>query len=321
MSQLTGLAGTTGGVPPLAATIPAAGVGRNAPWRQRPKWVTPWLFLLAPLGLLITFTYIPVGNMIWYSFTSWNGISKVQQVVGLDNYGQIFSDPTIFNVFYVSLFYVGASILQMGLALYFATILSFKTRFRNFFKGVLFFPYLINGVAIGLVFLYFFQPGGTLDLILKNFGLAQLTTQWLGNPDVANFSLAGTSVWRYTGLNFVLFLGAIQSIPAQLYEAADLDGANKWQQFRFIIMPGIKRIISLSFILAISGSLAVFEIPFIMTGGANGTATFVITTIQQAFTFRHVGLASAMAVILLLIVLIVTYVQRKLVPDDEVNIS
>jgi multiple sugar transport system permease protein len=123
------------------------------------------------------------------------------------------------------------------------------------------------------------------------------------------------------GLNFVLFLGAIQSIPGGIYEAAELDGATRWQQFRYIIATSIKPIISLSFILAISGSLAVFEIPFIMLQGANGSATFVIQTVNEAFKFNKVGLASAMAVILLLIILVITWVQRRLVPDEEVNLT
>lgn len=323
MSQLTG---TTGGVPLGVALIPTAEAGERTPRKaerrgKRQLRITPYLFLIAPLALLITFTFVPAGNLIWYSFTDWDGIDRQKEFIGAENYIRIFTEPEVFRVFLVSLYYIGASFIQMAIALYFATVLSFTTRFRNFFKGVLFFPYLINGVAIGLVFLYLYQPGGTLDSVLKLAGLEEASTQWLGNPDVVNLSLAATSVWRYTGLNFVLFLGAIQSIPSQLYEAAELDGASKWQQFRYIIAPGIKRIISLSFILAISGSLAVFEIPYIMTDGANGSATFVIETIQRAFNFRQVGFASAMAVVLLLIVLIVTFVQRRLVPDDEVNLT
>ena len=118
-------------------------------------------------------------------------------------------------MFFVSLYYLGASVVQIVLALYFATVLSFKVRFRNLFKGILFFPYLINGVAIGFVFLYFFQPGGTLDSTLALVRRAG-SHCWLGDPDLVNYSLAGVSVWRYMGLNFVLFLGAIQSIPPQL---------------------------------------------------------------------------------------------------------
>ena len=315
MSQLSG---TTGGVLPTAAAKRQPASGRSSSRRKR---ITPYLFLIAPLALLITFTFLPAANLLWYSVTDWDGVDLEKKFIGFENYIKIFTEPEVFRVFLVSLYYIGASFIQMALALYFATILSFSTRFRNLFKGILFFPYLINGVAIGLVFLYLFQPDGTLDSLLKLVGLEQLQTAWLGNPDTVNLSLAATSIWRYTGLNFVLFLGAIQSIPAQLYEAADLDGASKWQQFRYIIAPGIKRIISLSFILAISGSLAVFEVPFIMTGGANNSATFVIETINRAFLFRQVGFASALAVVLLLIVLIVTFVQRKLVPDDEVNLT
>lgn len=278
--------------------------------------LTPYLFLAVPLALLITFTYIPVYNMFWYSLTSWDGFSPVKRFVGLDNYVELFTRPDLFDVFLVSLYYVGASVVQIGVALYFATILSFPGRFKNFFKGILFFPYLINGAAIGMIFLYFFQPGGTLDATLNAFGLGGWSQYWLGDRDVINYSLAGTSVWRYLGLNFVLFLGAIQSIPDELYEASTIDGASRWRQFRHIILPGIRPVVGLSFILAISGSLSAFEIPFIMTMGANGSETFVIQTVDMAFKFRKYGLASAMAVVLLLVVLLITWIQRRAVPDD-----
>ena len=119
------------------------------------------------------------------------------------------------------------------------------------------------------------------------------------------------------GLNFVLFLGAIQSISSHIYEAADIDGANSWDKFRYIIFPSILPILSLSFILAIKGSLSVFEIPYIMTGGANGSATFVIQTVDMAFKFGKVGLGSAMAVVLLIIILLVTGIQRLIIKDER----
>lgn len=283
------------------------------------RGLTPWLFLIAPLALLLTFTYAPIVNMVAYSFTDWDGVSPELHYTGAENYTELLTRPELFEVFFVSGYYLAASALQIAAALYFATILSFNVRFRNFFKGVLFFPYLINGVAIGFVFLYFFQDGGTLDSVLSVFGV-HTDHAWLGTPASANTSLAGVSVWRYMGLNFVLFLGAIQSIPGELYEAAELDGANRWHQFRYIIAPGIKPVLSLSVILSISGSLAVFEIPYIMTGGATGTETFVIQTVKLAFRFNKTGLASAAAVVLLLIVLAVTWLQRRLVPDDRVDL-
>jgi multiple sugar transport system permease protein len=302
------------------AVVPARG-GSTAPRPRRHPLVrlTPWLFLAVPLAFLLTFTYAPVANLIFYSFTKWDGFSLQKPFVAQDNYVELFTRPDLFQVFFVSVFYLASGVVQMVLALYFATVLSFNVRFRNFFKGVLFFPYLINGVAIGFVFLYFFQPGGTLDSVLRLLGVDGQHL-WLGDPDMVNWSLAGVSLWRYLGLNFVLFLGAIQSIPGEIYEAAEIDGANRWHQVRHLILPGIRPVIGLSAILVVSGSLSVFEIPYIMTGGANGSTTFVIQTVKLAFQFNKVGLASAAAVVLLGIVMLVTWVQRRLVPDEGVDL-
>ncbi|WP_435736590.1 sugar ABC transporter permease [Cellulosimicrobium sp. PMB13] len=307
--------------PPTTHLTGEGRTGRTRAGGTRRGWgITPWLFLVVPLGFLVLFTYVPVANMVWYSFTSWDGLDVVKEPVGLDNYVKIFTDPEIFRVFLVSLYYLVGAFLQLALALYFATVLSFSTRFRNWFKGILFFPYLLNGVAIGLVFLFFFRPGGTLDALLSLVGVAE-PPLWLGDPSLVNYSLAATSVWRYMGLNFVLFLGAIQSIPGELYEAADLDGASSWQKFRYIILPGIRNIVGLSLILAVSGALSVFEIPFIMTGGANGSETFVIQTVDTAFRFSKVGLASAMAVVLLLVVLVISWAQRRMFPEGKGDLA
>lgn len=273
-------------------------------------------FLAIPMALLGTFAFLPVINMFWYSFTDWNGYSEMN-FIGFENYKTIFSNPEYFAVFRVSLYYFFATFVQLGIALYFATILSFEVKFKNFFKGVLFFPYLLNGVAIGLMFLLFFRADGTLDTVLQAIGLGDYAQKWLGNPNLINYSLAGVSVWRYMGFNFIIFLGAISSIPNEIYEASEMDGANRWHQFRYIILPSIKIIISLNLILAVSGSLSAFEIPFIMTGGANGSATFVIQTVNTAFKYGKIGLGSAMAVILLFIVVIVTGIQRKFFSEGD----
>ncbi|GAA3053081.1 sugar ABC transporter permease [Kitasatospora albolonga] len=321
---MTALQRDRGTAQPPARTASAAPVGRGRATRRkgvrRHWWFTPWLYLLVPLGLLTAFTYLPIADMLGYSFTDWDGISPEKSNVGLENYTDLFTRPELFKVFLVSGVYLIAAVLQICLALYFATVLSFNTKFRNLFKGILFFPYLINGVAIGFVFLYFFRPQGTLDSLLALLGIHG-DHLWMGDPDLVNKSLAGVSVWRYTGLNLVLFLGAIQSIPPHLYEAAALDGASRWQQFRHIIAPSIKPVISLSAILAVSGSLAVFEIPYIMTGGANGSQTFVIQSISMAFKFDKFGLASASAVVLLVLILLVTWIQRRLVPEERVELS
>ncbi|MBY3622650.1 sugar ABC transporter permease [Acinetobacter sp. CUI P1] len=275
------------------------------------------LFSLVPIVLLLTFAYYPVISMFRYSFTSWNGLSKNMEYVGLENYKTIFTKPEYFSVFKVSLYYFFTTFIQMALALYFATILSFSVRMKNLFKGILFFPTLLNGVAIGFIFLFFFKPDGTLDTILNLLGLSGLQQKWLLNPNLINFSLAGASLWRYMGMNFLIFLGAISSIGSDIYEAAEIDGANRWHQFMHIILPSIKRILQLNLILAVSGAIGVFEIPYVMTGGSNGSSTFVIQTVDVAFKYSKVGLASAMAVVLLGIVILVTILQRVLIKEEK----
>ncbi|WP_440961740.1 carbohydrate ABC transporter permease [Paenibacillus nitricinens] len=275
------------------------------------------LFSLVPIVLLLTFAYYPVISMFRYSFTSWNGLSKNMEYVGLENYKTIFTKPEYFSVFKVSLYYFFTTFIQMALALYFATILSFSVRMKNLFKGILFFPTLLNGVAIGFIFLFFFKPDGTLDTILNLLGLSGLQQKWLLNPNLINFSLAGASLWRYMGMNFLIFLGAISSIGSDIYEAAEIDGANRWHQFMHIILPSIKRILQLNLILAVSGAIGVFEIPYVMTGGSNGSSTFVIQTVDVAFKYSKVGLASAMAVVLLGIVIVVTILQRVLIKEEK----
>lgn len=284
---------------------------------EKQKKIIIGLFLIVPLVLLIVFTYIPTISMFYYSLTDWNGTSPEKTFVGLENYKRIFTDSRYFAVFKVSLYYLVGSFIQIGIALVLATVLSFKVRFKNFFKASIFFPYLINGVAIGFMFLYFYRPDGGLDSMMKLLGLDAYINQWLGDRDYNNYSLVFTSLWRYVGFNFVIFLGAIQSISPDIYEAAELDGANSWHKFRHIILPSIKLVLQINLILSISGAISVFEIPFIMTGGSNGTETFVIQTLAVAFESRKVGLGSALGIILLAIVLIVSLIQNKLFGGED----
>lgn len=277
------------------------------------------LFTIIPIALLLVFSYYPLVKMIQYSLTDWDGFSPSSHFVGLQNYKTVFTNPTYFSVFRTSLYYFIATFFQLGLALLFATLLSFKVKFANFWKGILFFPYLLNGVAIGFIFLYFYKQNGTLDTVMNFLGLKSQIHLWLGDRSINNISLAFTSVWRYTGFNFLIFLGAIQSINPEIYEAAEMDGANHWEQFKYIIIPGIKEIVFLNIILGVSGSLSVFDIPYIMTSGSNGTNTFVIQTIDTAFKYNKLGLASAMAIILLVIVVVVTVIQRLATRERSAN--
>lgn len=140
---------------------------------------------------------------------------------------------------------------------------------------------------------------------------------WIGNAALINISLTFVSVWRYMGQNMVMFSGATQSISGDLFEAAQIDGTNRWQQFRYIILPNIRGIISLNLILAVKGAISVYEIPFVMTKGTGGSMTFVIQTLNTAFTDKKIGLSCAMGVVLLFIVMLVTVIQRRYVEGRD----
>lgn len=288
---------------------------KNVSYKTQRKLIIT-LFLLIPLTLLFVFTYLPAINMISYSFTDWKGYGA-KNFVGMQNYINIFSDPEIFSVLKNSLYYFVGGLIQLGLSFVFAVIINSKIKGKGFFKSLFFFPYLINGVAISLMFLFFFQPSGTLDTVLSMLGLDGMIRQWLGDAHYVNFSLAFTSIWRFFGYNFIIFLGALQSISDEVLETADLDGAGDWQKIRYIYIPSVKRIIQLNLVLNISGAISVFEIPYIMTGGANGSSTFVIETMKTAFTYNKVGKASAMAVIVMLIVAAVAAIQNIFFKEDK----
>ena len=273
-------------------------------------------FLSIPFGLLILFTYIPVVLMMFYGFTDWDGFSPDYNFVGLHNYIRIFTHSQYWMLFKNSLYYFVSGILQLLFAFLLAVLVNRKLKFKNFFKGIIVFPYMLNGVAIGLIFLAFFRFDGTLNSILNMIGLNGLAQYWITDADIANYSLAFTCFWRYFGFNFVMFLGAMQSIPGDLFDAAKIDGANAWQETIYIVLPSIKRILEINLILTVSGAIKAFEIPYIMTGGNNGTGTFVIQTMQTAFGSNRVGLAAAMALIVLLIVVVITTIQRQCFKEE-----
>lgn len=275
------------------------------------------LFLSVPLLLLLTFTYLPTALVAYFSTLSWSGTDDAV-FIGFENYQAIILSQDIFKPLLNSLYYFGGAIIQMIIALLLATILSFKIKFKNLFKGMLFFPYLINGIAVGLIFTFFFKENGVLNEILSWFGKNE-TTDWLRVNILNNTLLAGVSVWKYMGFNLVMFIGAIQSISSEIYEAAEIDGANKFQIFNHIIYPSIKNIILLNLILSIKGAISVYELPYIMTGGQWDTATFVIKTIQLGINgrFLQIGLASAMSFVLFGIIIIVTLVQQFLFREKE----
>lgn len=297
------------------------GIKPNSGMKLKPGQLKVMIaFMVIPLILLLVFTYIPFGKMVSFSFYNMS-YTRNKGFVGLDNYIKVFKRDDCFKALRLSLYYMVGSVVQLTLALFLASILSTNIKGRNVFRGFMFFPFLISGIAVGFIFKFFYTHGFVLDTVLTSLGMnLDNLPYWLKDQRVNNWSLVGTSIWRYFGQNMVLFIGAIMSIDGEMFEAATLDGASEFQKFIYITLPNIKTIFVLNVIMSISGSLSAFEPPYVITDGANGTGTYFVIMHQIAHTQNKLGLASAMAVVLLLIIIIVTVLQKvffdEVMPSD-----
>ncbi|MGX7025407.1 carbohydrate ABC transporter permease [Vagococcus hydrophili] len=277
------------------------------------KWVR--LFLAVPILLLTIFGILPIINLIVISFTSWNGMGSEFNWVGWDNYTTLFKSPVYWNALRVNLYYLVSGIIQMVIAYYFAVILSEKTRGKNFFKSLFLLPSLISSMAVAMIFRLFLSPKGAFDQLLIFLHLDKWITFWLGNPDQVNITLASISLWRNLGISFILYYGAIQSIPRDYNDVCLIDGASLWQKTKWITIPQTMKVIYLNCILLIIGVISVFDIPFILTNGSNGSTTIVVQTMKLAFEQKKYGIASSLSVCITLIIVLLSgflnYVKNK----------
>ena len=206
----------------MTTTQSAAVAAQDIPFnKQRRDWKKACIivrFCILPIALLLVFTYLPFFQMCGYSFYKMKYIGT-PKFVGMKNFIDIFTRPDLLGTLKLSLYYMAGALIQVALALYLATVLSFKTRGGSFFKGAMFFPYLINGIAIGFIFKFFYTRGYVLDSVLQWCGFAQdQLPYWLKDQKINNWSLVYSSVWRYLGQTMILFIGAIMSIDGSLYE-------------------------------------------------------------------------------------------------------
>ena len=276
-------------------------------------------FLIIPVILMLMLSYYPAVKLLELSFSNWDGLSKSYEYVGFNNFKEIFGEPEVMKVFANNGAYVIVMLIQQVIALYLAIILNSKIRGKNFFKSVIFMPYILNGVAVAFMFsfMYDFQ-NGPVNIILKNIGLSQYSVHFLSGFYSSNFALAFIGFWKYVGLTMIIYLAALQSVSNELYEASKLDGANFFQNIWYITIPNIKRMISISLILGFNGAMQAYFEAFVITkGGPNGvTDTFITKTLYLAFYNHKFGKASAMGIILVLIIALIVLIQRKLLREE-----
>lgn len=272
--------------------------------------------LVIPILLLVAFVVFPAIDLFRMSFTNWDGYSPESQFIWLDNYKSMLQNKDLWLSLRNNAIYFVVHLCMIFVELLFAVLLTSKLRAAKFYKTLVFMPYIINGVAISYAFSYFFSPiNGAFDAILTTFGLEGLIRNWLSNEGIVNYVLSFVSVWRFSGYHIILFMAALQSIPQDTLEAARVDGANAWQLFRYIQIPAIMLMVDFVLFDNIRGALQVFDIPFVMTSGGPGYAssTFTLYTINTAFSYSNFGLASTMAVAIMIMIVVIYVVQNKLI--------
>jgi multiple sugar transport system permease protein len=281
---------------------------------ERQKRLLIVVFLAVPLVMLFVFSYIPIIFNVFLGFTDWDGVTKMK-IIGLRNYKRIFSDPQYILLFRNCLWYLLVAIPQLLLSFVLAILVNGQFRGLSVFKSILIFPYMLNGIIVAAIFITFFNSSGTLNTMLQAMGLDALARNWLQDLKIVNPAIASISIWRYYGMAFIMFFGSLQAIPAELYESAAIDGCNKMQEIRHISVPFIKKVLFINVLLSISGSIQVFEIPYIMLGGANNTSVPVIQ-IQQSMNDGRVGFAAAMSIVVFFVVVLSVGMQRLLVKEE-----
>lgn len=272
--------------------------------------------LVVPVILLLMFVVYPAIKLFGMSSTSWDGLSAQKTFVGLGNYAKMLGDKDLWLSLSNNAIYFVVHLIFIPVELAVAVMLTSKMRGAKFFKSMTFLPYVINGVAISYAFAYFFSPvNGAFNAVLGVLGLENLIQNWLSDSGIVNFVLTSVSLWRFSGYHVILFIAALTSVPEDILEAATVDGANAWQKFRFIQIPSIQLVIDFVLFDNVRGALQAFDIPFVMTNGGPGYAssTFTLYTINTAFTYNNFGLASAMAVAIMLLIVVVYLVQNFVV--------
>ncbi|MEG0541084.1 MAG: sugar ABC transporter permease [Angelakisella sp.] len=272
--------------------------------------------LVIPVILLVLFVVYPTIKLFGMSTINWDGLSTQKTFVGFGNYIKMLGDRDLWkslsnNAVY---FFVHLAFIPVELAV--AVMLSSKMRGAKFFKSMTFLPYVINGVAISYAFAYFYSPvNGGFNAVLSVLGLEGLIRNWLSDSSIVNYMLTSVSLWRFSGYHVILFIAALTSVSEDILEAATIDGANAWQKFRFIQIPSIQLVIDFILFDNVRGALQAFDIPFVMTNGGPGYAssTFTLYTINTAFTYNNFGLASAMAVAIMVLIVVVYLIQNVVI--------
>ncbi|MDP9562470.1 MULTISPECIES: carbohydrate ABC transporter permease [Agrobacterium] len=272
-----------------------------------------FLFIAPQLIGIIIFVLIPLGLVFWYSLHEWNVLANTFTYTGAQNYRMLIEDGNLLEVLGATgIFSAGLVVFNLSLALLLAVLLNQKLAGIAIFRTLFFSPVVVSLVAWTIVWGFLLQKNGGINGMLLMVGIEG--PNWLREETTAMISVIVVQVFKNVGLNMILFLAALQGVPKELYEAARIDGAPAFKQFRRITLPLISPTILLTSIITIVGSLQVFAQIAVLTQGGPGLSTTVLVyyLYQQAFQFHFFGYGSTLSILLFLIVAVLTFAQWQM---------
>ncbi|MGO4936336.1 carbohydrate ABC transporter permease [Fundicoccus sp. Sow4_H7] len=281
----------------------------------------PYLFIAPAFILLIMFSLVPIVISLVISFTDMNlaGLADYSRInfIGSENYTNIINDPVFLTSIKNTLYYaiIGVPLvlmLSMALAIF---INMGNNRYFSLMRLVFYSPSITNIVAVAIVWNFIFNPNQSIGLLNQLLGYVGVgPIGWLTDPNISKLSLIVLAVWKGIGINMLIFSAALQNIPDTIYEAADLDGANKWQQIRHITIPQLKFSTFFVLVTTIIGWLQFFEEPFIMTEGGplNSTMSVSLFIYRNGFQLNRFGYAAAGSLLLFVVIIGATIVQMRI---------
>lgn len=278
-----------------------------------------WLYA-APAAMVLLFLFIvPLVLAVWMSFNKWPLLGDVRKFNFPDNYTRIaqdelFLNSVIFTLKYTAIITVVLLVLSFGLALF---VQEGKRRTTGILRTAYFLPVVTGLTTAALLFLGLLNPTvGPFSELLAGFGIR---IDWLGDPNLALLSTVLMMTWRFAGFYMIIMLSGLQAIPRELYEAAAMDGANRWRSLLSVTLPLMRSTVSLCLVLIVTGGLVAFEQFYVLTGGGpdNSTVTMVMTIFRQAFSQFNLGTAAALSVVVLLGLVVLNVMQLRVVREDQ----
>jgi raffinose/stachyose/melibiose transport system permease protein len=302
----------------LRAERPDARSGPRLP----AKWLTIGLFVLPALVLYLVFVIVPIIQAAHFSLYKWNGLGPLEEFIGLRNYqvalaSDVFWQAVGNNVLVIVL----SLLLQIPFSLGLAILLNRRFPGRAIFRLLFFVPYVLSEAITGIVFSLLLQPDALVDSTLQTVGLGGLIQDWLGNTDIVMITLFVIISWKYFGFHMILLLAGLQGIPREIEEAALIDGAGRWQAFRYVTLPLIGPTLRVSVFLSVIGALQLFDMVWVMTGGGPLTAstTMAVNMFKTGFERQQMGYGSALAVLLFLCALVVALLYQRFVLRRDID--